>query len=436
MYPRLREIFAPEGPALDLAVFRITVACVIAASASVGVADQWAELPEAARVAPLGVGWLVPHLPIDPAIVRAVRYLLYAACACAALGLFSRTSFALISGALFYVLLIPQLGGAVFHDHHLLWFAVLLAVSPCGDALSLDAWIAKKRSKPRPTHGRAHGAAIRAAWILIGLVFFFPGVHKLATSGLAWIWSDNLRNQLWWKWAQDPSLLPSLRIDRYPTLLRSLAALTVIFELTFLPLVFWKRTRAIVVVGALIFHQATDYFMGVRFSVLFLCYTVFVPWEAIVGRFRKRHERSLGGRVAPVAIASAILIAGTASFGAAGAMQAYPFACYPTFEHIPDDDMPGLAIEIERAGARTEIPRELFIEPGPRGWALEWRLAGVYDGVHAERIDAWWEHASSRGPLASAARDATLVRFFRVSRSVDPDHREERDRREIHRLEP
>jgi hypothetical protein len=466
MRARLRELFAPEGPALDLAVFRITVACVIAASASVAVADQWAALPEATRVAPLGVGWLVPHLPIDPVTVRVARVVLYAACASAALGIFSRASFTIVALALSYVLLVPQLGGAVFHDHHLLWFAVLLAASPCGDALSVDAWIAKRRARPRPTHGRAHGASVRIAWILIGLVFFFPGVHKLATSGLAWIWSDNLRNQIWWKWAQDPSLVPSLRIDRAPLVLRALAALTVIFELTFLPLVFWRRTRALVVIGALCFHQATDYFMGVRFTVLFLCYTVFVPWDAIVQRvhalalagrtngvsgrasrpgpfrrlaslvFKKRAPIAGTASPIPVAIAGVLLVLPVAGFGAAGAMQAYPFACYPTFEWIPDDHMPGLAIELERAdGSRAELSRDQFLEPGPRGWALEWRLAGVYDGAHPERIDAWWRAASAREPLASASRGAIAVRFYRVSRSVDPDHPgRERSRRAIHRL--
>jgi len=124
-------------------------------------------------------------------------------------------------------------GGAVFHDHHLLWLAVILAASPCGDALSLDAWFARRANRVLPTKGRAHGAAVRAAWLVIALVFLFPGIHKLHASGLAWAFSDNLRNQMWWKWTQDPALMPSLRIDRYPLLCRSLAALTIIFELTF-----------------------------------------------------------------------------------------------------------------------------------------------------------------------------------------------------------
>jgi hypothetical protein len=61
-----RALAAVSGPALDLAVFRVTVAVVIAASSSAMVAPDWAALPSATRVAPLGVGFLLPHLPITP----------------------------------------------------------------------------------------------------------------------------------------------------------------------------------------------------------------------------------------------------------------------------------------------------------------------------------------------------------------------------------
>lgn len=81
-------------------------------------------------------GWAscLRHLPITPELVTGVRAVMCRVHAGA--GLFSRTSFALVTVSAAYVLLIPQLGGAVFHDHHLLSFAALLAASPCGDASS------------------------------------------------------------------------------------------------------------------------------------------------------------------------------------------------------------------------------------------------------------------------------------------------------------
>jgi hypothetical protein len=198
-----------SGSALDLAVFRVTVAVVIAASSSAMVAPDWAALPSATRVAPLGVGFLLPHLPITPELVTGVRAVMYAACVTGALGLFSRASFALVTVTAAYVLLIPQLGGAVFHDHHLLWFAALLAASPCGDALSVDAWRARRQGAPPPDRGPAHGLALRFAWLFVGLIYFFPAVHKLRAMGLDWALSDNLRHQLWWKWAHGPHAAPA-----------------------------------------------------------------------------------------------------------------------------------------------------------------------------------------------------------------------------------
>lgn len=62
---------------------------------------------------------------------------------------------------------IAQTIGSAMHIHHLLWlaFAALLAASPCGDALSLDSLIARRRGRPSsPEPSLAHGLPIRAAW--------------------------------------------------------------------------------------------------------------------------------------------------------------------------------------------------------------------------------------------------------------------------------
>jgi hypothetical protein len=425
-----RALAAVSGSALDLAVFRITVAVVTAASSSAMVAPDWAALPSATRVAPLGVGFLLPHLPITPELVTGVRAVMYAACVTGALGLFSRASFALLTASAAYVLLIPQLGGAVFHDHHLLWFAALLAASPCGDALSVDAWRARRRGASPPDGGPAHGLALRFAWLCVGLIYFFPAVHKLRAMGLDWALSDNLRHQLWWKWAQDPTLLPRLRIDRVPWLLHALAGLTLLFELTFVGLVFVRRTRLLAVAAALAFHAGTHLLMGIDFSVLYACYTVFLPWSAWVARFREALPAAPLVGVSPLAWSSlrplvtvgALLVTGIVTAGAAGAMQAYPFACYPTFAFDPGPSMPALVIDVVHTDGREErLPPELYRAPGPRGFALEWRLLGAYGDYSEPRLRAWWQDEARQEPLRERIRDAREVRFSRADVSVNPD---------------
>lgn len=422
-----------QGSAIDLAVLRITVAFVLLASTSIASAEHWAALPLAARTVPLGVGWLVPHLRIDPPTVHAVRLFFQGACVLGMLGLATRWAFAAIVTSAFYLLLVPQLGGAVFHDHHLLWLAVIVLLSPAGDALSIDAWRATRRHRPPPTHGLAHGVALRCAWIVIGLVFLFPGIHKLAESGWDWAFSDNLRNQMWWKWAQDPALLPSFRIDRHPWLCRGLAALTILFELSFLPLVLSRRTRGLAVLTALAFHAGAELFMGIQFSVLWGCYTMFVPWEAVLTRLGllPRASRPEPRRSPLPLLAVTPLFAFIVAFGAMGQMQAYPFACYPTFEWIAADHMPAMEITLERDGATTVLGRDLYQEAGPRGWALSWRLVGVYGPFDRSALEAWWDDVSAREPVRAEVA-GSIVHVSRVEISVDPDaHGEVISRREL-----
>lgn len=424
-----RALVAPEGAALDLAIVRVTVAVVLTLSTSVAAAPAWAALPSATRTIPLGVGWLVPLLSIDPGSVSLARIVFHLACALGALGLFTRAAWIVVSVTAFFLLLVPQLGGAVFHDHHLLWLAVILAASPCGDALSIDAWLARRRGETRPDRSRAHGLSVRLCWIVIGLVFFFPGVHKLAEQGLGWALSDNLRNQLWWKWTQDPSLLPALRIDRQPWAIHTLGLLTIAFELTFLPLVLAPRTRAIAVIAACLFHAGTQYFMGIEFSVLWATYTMFVPWQSLLDRMRPRTGEPRVARAEEDARTTRVLLAistpvlgGIVAFGAMGAMQAYPFACYPTFQWAPADHMPALElVVIHDDGAETTLDRSTFQEAGPRGWAMSWRLAGVYGDFDREAFVAWLDDADDHAPLSHALRQAGELRVARVQIDVDPD---------------
>ncbi len=462
---RVRETLAPVGPALDLAIFRVTIALFLAWNDSVVVADASAALPAAARVAPTGVGWLVPMLVITPESVRLVRGVMWLACALAGVGLFSRASMAVAVIAGSYVMLVPQLGGAVFHDHHLLWLAAIVAASPCGDALSIDAWLARRRGAPRPTRGRAHGAAIRAAWLVLGCVFFFPGVHKLRTSGLDWILSDNLRNQMWWKWAEDPATQPSFRIDRYPTLLHLGAGAAVAFELAFPFLIFGRRTRALGVIAALLFHAATEHFMGIRFTVLWVTYGVFVPWEQLLAWVSARPETStpparlplppererVGERdcedqesptlprsssappsrdartLRTLALVVFPLLTGIATAGALALVDAYPFACYPTFAWIVPDHMPALEVAtLEPDGTRTVLPRALWRdEHEPREWATEWSVIGCYDDFEPARLEAYVRARLATRPAFRRAAAGRALALGRVEITIDPDRRGE-----------
>src|SRR5262249_16887849 len=125
----------------------------------------------------------------------------------AAVGIYARPALGVLTIATFYLFSIAQLGGHVWHDMHLLWFSALLASSPCDDVLAVEA------SRPPLIEGVAYPRPMWVARGLLAAIYFFPGLHKLMRSGMAWALSDNLRNQMYWKWAQY-GVEPSFRLEQ------------------------------------------------------------------------------------------------------------------------------------------------------------------------------------------------------------------------------
>ncbi|MEI4884255.1 hypothetical protein, partial [Klebsiella pneumoniae] len=83
-----------------------------------------------------------------------------------------------------------------------------------------------------PADSTRYGWPLLFARLLLACVYFFPGLHKLATSGFAWALSDNLQHQLWWKWAEHGVRDP-VRVDRVPGLLQAGGLFVLAFELSF-----------------------------------------------------------------------------------------------------------------------------------------------------------------------------------------------------------
>jgi hypothetical protein len=102
-------------------------------------------------------------------------------------------------------------------------------------------------------------------------------------------------------------------------------------------------------------------------------------------------------------------------------MQAYPFACYPTFQWRPGALMPDLWIELVGAGPPrwlAEGPALGGVREQPR-WGVAWRAAGVYgDAVTLERLAAYYETLPAA--LRAQRRAGERVRFYRARVDVRP----------------
>jgi Vitamin K-dependent gamma-carboxylase len=424
---------ATFGHAENLAVLRVAVAAAILLAPDIHDARRWATLPVGLHAAPSGLaaGWL--SAAVSPLLAN-LAYLLVVTGALAALvGLFARAALTIVAAAELYLLGVPQLFGPVTHNHHLVWFAALLAASPCAEALSIDAW---RRGRPRKGASPAFAVPLAVAWALVATVFFFPGLWKLRASGLAWITSDNLRNQMYWKWAQ-AGFVPALRVDRYPRLCR-LGALGVVgFELGFGPALLSRRLRRAAVCGAWLFHLATAMVLRVSFFSLALSYVMFFDWRDVIAAARSRlaprlqarvkadslDRRCISARTLPTLGVGAILVTGSVLAGAQGRVDDWPFACYPTFQNLAGTEMPALRVEAVRDdGAR--IPLEaapIVTDQRQRSWALMWSV--MSRGDQRARLESYWRALAEDEGVREKARGARRIRFSRVWMSVIPEDR-------------
>ncbi|HET8940226.1 MAG TPA: HTTM domain-containing protein [Polyangiales bacterium] len=415
-------------PPLGLAALRIALGAVILISPELWQAPYWAGLPAHLRFPPEGLGWALQVLPIDQDYARAAQALLIASCAAAILGL--RARLAMLGVTLFglYVFGLSQLSGAVIHNMHLFWFSALLAVSPCGDALTLQRWLRGQPYTALPA-ALAYTVPLQCARVLLAAVYFFPGFWKLKTSGLTWIFSDNLRNQIYWKWFEIGATAPTLRVDQQPWLLQLAAAAVVVFELGFITLIWSRRGRMLAAFCGVLFHLGTQWIMGITFISLIACYVMLLDWEGIARALGQAAPAMVARgplrSVLPALLLSVPLICIVFVQGARGAVQAWPLGCYPTFDRTVGDYIADLRIEVVREdGTAIAIPDGPSTGGhlrAPQDWARAWRLAGFYDDrVDPALLGHYFEHLLREPRAAAVAAGATRVRFYAATYSVFP----------------
>ena len=284
----LRTFFTSATHPLNLALFRIVVFCGVFSQVRLATIISFSRIPAGLRIAPWGMGTILNHLPINQRWAATAGVLVLIFSVTGLLGLFSRTSALLCLIFGLYALGIPQFYGKVDHYNHLLWFAALLAVSPSGAFLAVDAIFAARRradqgitEPPRPS--REYALPLRFATLLIGIIYFFPGFWKLWDGGFDWVFTDNLQKQLhlFWTWSLNCTWLPSFRIDRHPFLCSLGAAGALMFELSFIFLMFSRRLRKLAALAGVVFHGLTYRFMRISFSSLQWSYVALFDWRPV-----------------------------------------------------------------------------------------------------------------------------------------------------------
>jgi len=182
----------------------------------------------------------------------------------------------------------------------------ILALSRCGDALSVDRYIRSRRGEPAPAPDAEYRWPIRLVWVVFAFVFFGGGVAKLRHAGLAWAMSDTLA--VYVVQAAIPLARPAgppltdwgFWIARHAWLCRAIAAGTLVIELGYPLALFVRSLRRIIVPAGFLMQLGITALILPDFNQFLIAYVFWVPWERVAGRMPHRGsareaKRSSGG---------------------------------------------------------------------------------------------------------------------------------------------
>jgi predicted DCC family thiol-disulfide oxidoreductase YuxK len=293
----VKSFFTAVTAPLNLAVFRIVLFSLVLFSFSIHETTWFGSLPAELRFPPMGLQFILAYVPVNETVAWYASVALVIACVACILGVFTRTSILICLGLSLYVLGLPQVFGKINHYHHLIWFMAILAVSPCADVLSVDAifksWKRADRGVTEPPGpSQIYALPLRFVWLLMGVIYFSAGFWKIWTGGYRWAWSDNPRNLMYNKWMELSGWTPLFRIDHYPLLYKLSALGTLVFEFSFIVLIFFAGVRWLVPLGGLAFHNMTNLFMRISFWSLQGCYVAFLDWRVLFNSAGRRLFKS------------------------------------------------------------------------------------------------------------------------------------------------
>lgn len=166
------------------------------------------------------------------------------------------------------------------HDEMLaVYCLVVLAFTPCGEAFSVDGWLAKtKRERP----AFAYAYPILLMQLLVAWTYFSSAIIKLRVAGLKYLSVDNLPALAIFHSLDnlhDTSFHLAFRLPEFKTYLPFAVGLVLLWELLFPLAVFWRRLRWWILGVGIAFHISTLFLMNIFFPHHLAMYLIFVNWD-------------------------------------------------------------------------------------------------------------------------------------------------------------
>ena len=175
------------------------------------------------------------------------------------------------------------------HDEMIaVYFLVVLAFTPCGDAFSIDSRL-RKTTKERPAWAYAY--PILLMQLLLAWTYFSSALIKLRVAGMKYLNADNLPALAIFHSLDnlhDTSFKIAFMLPQIKQYLPIAVAFVLIWELLFPLAIFWKRIRWWILGIGVLFHFATLFVMNIFFPHQLAMYLIFVNWGPRIRQIRQR----------------------------------------------------------------------------------------------------------------------------------------------------
>jgi hypothetical protein len=305
VFSKIKSIFKnyllEQDSPFNIAVFRIVFFAFVLMYLDRESITWFSHLPSSLLFPPVGMNYFLSIIPITPALVQTTMMLFVGSCVLAMVGCFARIASLAAAILGIYVLGIPEFYGQVNCPNHLIWFMLILSASRCSDVLSVDAiWKACREAdqgrEPAIKNSTEYALPLRFIWLLIGVIYFFPGFWKFFKSQWSWAYSENFKYLLYGEWFERGGWLPLFRVDQHPFLYKLCGLGTMFFELSFVFLILSPALRPMAAIAGILFHNMTRLFMQIDFFELQICYVAFINWAGLfakIGQWISKEPRSM-----------------------------------------------------------------------------------------------------------------------------------------------
>ena len=197
----------------------------------------------------------------------------------------TKTSLLLVA---FYQGLLRSFGHFNHDEMIAIYFLVVLAFTPCGDAFSIDSRLGRTK-KDRPAFAFAY--PILLMQLLLAWVYFSSALIKLRVAGWKYLSPDNLPALAIFHSLDnlhDTAFRGAFWLPQVREYLPYVVAFVLVWELLFPLAILFRRARWLILGFGIVFHVSTVYVMNISFWHQLAMYVVFVNWDSVRKAFSRK----------------------------------------------------------------------------------------------------------------------------------------------------